>query len=590
MVCSISYLTTITSTVSRFVKLPNGQFARVTHIETVKISALLTLTNVLCVPSFSFNLISASQLTKLFSCCLIFLVDFCFIQHLLTWRMIGVGKECGGLLHLLNKPALPPSTSPFPAQSASVKSVFSDVWHYRLGHLSNSRLQLLSQYDSSISVDMNKCCTICPLAKQHRLPFPVSQSFSNKAFDLIHCDIWGPFSTDSLNGIKYFLTIVDDFSRFTWIHLMTNKFESKVKCLRSDNGFEFQMSDFFQSKGIVHQLSCVETPQQNSVVERKHQHLLNVARALRFQANLPLFLWGECIFYAAHLINRTPTPILSHKTPFECLFSVPPTFYHLRVVGCLCFVSTLTRNRSKLDPRAKPCIFIGYPYNVKGYKLFDPFTNTIMLSFMKMCFLFILNFIHFFLFFTTLLFLIQFQILMSLYLIFHLIRFSILILFHILCHLIQILYQPIQILCHLIQILYLPLFLILPYLLIHILLLLLLVFLVNSNLFDNLPGFNRNLVTYMIFIVKWHLLHLMFLVILLLFQISLMLSHMYFHIKNCLFLINILFYQFLPMRNHNFFTKLYNMLAGVRQCRMRSRHLKRTILGLLCLYLPTKFL
>jgi hypothetical protein len=79
MVCSISFLTTITATISKSVKLPNGQFASVTHVRNVKISASLTLTNVLCVPSFSFNLISASKLTKLFSSCLIFLANFCFI-------------------------------------------------------------------------------------------------------------------------------------------------------------------------------------------------------------------------------------------------------------------------------------------------------------------------------------------------------------------------------------------------------------------------------------------------------------------------------------------------------------------------------
>jgi hypothetical protein len=88
--------------------------------------------------------------------------------------------------------------------SLSVKQVSSDVWHFRLGHLSDSRIKLLSQYDPSIPVNTNNYYTVCPLAKQNRLPFPVSDSTSNKIFDLVHCDIWGLFSIDSLNGVKYF--------------------------------------------------------------------------------------------------------------------------------------------------------------------------------------------------------------------------------------------------------------------------------------------------------------------------------------------------------------------------------------------------
>ena len=72
---------------------------------------------------------------------------------------------------------------------------------------------------------------------------------------------------------------------------------------------------FYVKKGIIHQKSCVDTPQQNGVVERKHKHLFEVARALMIQVNLPSRFWGERILTADYLINRFPTPTLDHKTP-----------------------------------------------------------------------------------------------------------------------------------------------------------------------------------------------------------------------------------------------------------------------------------
>ena len=89
---SVTLFTKITSSISTFVQLPNGKKVIVTHIGTIQVTSTLVLENVLCVPSFSFNLISVSKLTKSLSCCLVFLSNFCFIQDLSCWKKIGVGK------------------------------------------------------------------------------------------------------------------------------------------------------------------------------------------------------------------------------------------------------------------------------------------------------------------------------------------------------------------------------------------------------------------------------------------------------------------------------------------------------------------
>lgn len=101
--------------------------------------------------------------------------------------------------------------------------------------------------------------------------------------------------------------------------MIKNQFNCTIKHVRIDNGQEFisnQLQTFFHNHGIFHERTCVDTPQQNGVAERKHRHLLNVAWCLHFQSNLPISFWGECILTTTYLINRTPSPSLNHKSPY----------------------------------------------------------------------------------------------------------------------------------------------------------------------------------------------------------------------------------------------------------------------------------
>ncbi|KAL6322939.1 hypothetical protein AAG906_022777 [Vitis piasezkii] len=156
-----------------------------------------------------------------------------------------------------------------------------------------------------------------------------------------------------------------------------------VKVLRADNGGEYTSKDAYLTiflNGILFQTSCVGTPQQNGRVERKHKHILNVGRALRFQANLPIYFWGESVLAAAHLINRTPSPLLHNKTPFEILFGTPPSYAAIHTFGCLSFAHDKKSKGDKFASRNRKCVSLGYPFGKKGWKLFDLDTKELFVS------------------------------------------------------------------------------------------------------------------------------------------------------------------------------------------------------------------
>lgn len=374
-----------------YIGLPDGHHAIVSFVGDIHLHDSIVLHGVLYVPSFKYNLLSIPKFTRQLHTFVIFTDEHRLMQGPSSKNdlPLGVfGNKINDLYvfdHRTIKTSLSFCSLVFPyVSSFNVinKSSNTLLWHRRLGHVPLNKLRQLSLISSQCNDFTFDSCITCSQAKKTRLSFPKSQSSSHQSFDLIHIDVWGPYKHCTHDGFKYFLTIVDDFTRHTWLHLLANKssafslikafvtliqnqFKKTVKIIRTDDACELGSSNegvqYFQSKGIIHQKSTPYCPQQNGLVERKHRHILEVAIALFFQSGLGHAYWGECVKTVVHLINRMPTKNLQHKTPFEALHNEVPDLTYLKSFGCLCFVSSQKSGRDKFMPHTHPCVFIGYP-------------------------------------------------------------------------------------------------------------------------------------------------------------------------------------------------------------------------------------
>jgi len=280
----LSWFTTCNEINPISVTLPNKNIVEACYKGNVRLYDTLHICNVLYLPEFANNLIFVSKLCKEQDCIVNFEANQRVIQENKDMRRIGLAEEMDGLYYLKAKKEtqkLAKISSIYVSNNKSSSTVPPGIlWHLRLGHLSHDRMQCMNKMYSYISVSTRVACDVCQMSRQKKLPFNLSQNNAHNMFDLVHVDIWGPLSTDSIHGFRYFLTILDDYSILVWVvmmkskseasikvksfvYMVENQFEKKVKSIRSDNGPEFLLKEFYAEKGILHQRSCVYTAQQN---------------------------------------------------------------------------------------------------------------------------------------------------------------------------------------------------------------------------------------------------------------------------------------------------------------------------------------
>ncbi|PKU60191.1 Retrovirus-related Pol polyprotein from transposon TNT 1-94 [Dendrobium catenatum] len=156
-----------------------------------------------------------------------------------------------------------------------------------------------------------------------------------------------------------------------------------IRTLRTDGGSEFvnhKFATYLSNHGILHQISCPYTPEQNGVAERKHRHIIETTRTLLKKASVPYLHWPEAVLTSTYLINRMPSPVTFNSTPFELLHKSKPDYTHLKVFGCARFPLQPPHSHHKLQAKARMCVFLGYSDAYKGYKCLDILTNKISIS------------------------------------------------------------------------------------------------------------------------------------------------------------------------------------------------------------------
>lgn len=373
--------------------------------------ALTHLKDTLYVPSLCTNLLSVSKMTNA-GCSVLFTKNKATVNNPNAGITLIAHKQEDGLYYikpskhecnnLANDKDVETST---PRKKMDSSDIYD--WHRKLGHMNAKDLKLALQNQNLLGLNFNPSetlgeCETCILAKMHRVPAPREKTAqrTSELLEIVHTDVCGPIRTPTIKGNKYFVTFIDDYSRYSRVYILKNKNEvldkfkefkeiaethtgKRIKFLQSDNGTEYINKDFdayLRRCGIQRRLSAPYTPHQNGVAERKNRTLIEKARALLIDANAPLKCWGEAIVTANYLSNRSLNSAIENKTPFELWVGRKPCINHLYVFGCKTFVLIKDSNSHKFAPKAIPGMFIGYSETSKAFKILLPSKNKVIIS------------------------------------------------------------------------------------------------------------------------------------------------------------------------------------------------------------------
>ena len=352
--------------------------------------SLIILSEVRFIPEVKRNLVSLGTLER---------KGYCFVSENGEMKVCKgqdvkmVAKRAGSLYYL--------QATVITGESHSVVKNDLSSWHQRLGHPAEGTLKAMISkkvVEVGSTARMEKC-EDCLLGKAKKLSFPAGNHTSTSPLDYIHSDLWGPSQVKSLGGGKYYMSIIDDFSRKVWVYILKEKSEAFTtfktwckemenekgiapKVLRTDNGLEYLSKDFDAfclEKGIRRHRTVPANPQQNGVAERMNRTLLERVRCLLSSSGAGKHFWAETVSTAAYLINKCPSSGIGGSIPDERWYGTKPDYSRLKPFGCKAFAHL---KQGKLNARALQCVMIGYQKGVKGYRLWciEPGNNKILIS------------------------------------------------------------------------------------------------------------------------------------------------------------------------------------------------------------------